>query len=149
MKKFLIIISIIFLLIFGVIQYRHFYRVDGLTFTVWKQWNGFCYITPYRYWGLSAPKNDYIKASNVSDILIYVGADTTLSVFTHYIYADSIICNFRNYKHHFFSPDRTSLDSIHEWERKIDSYNKSGLPFIQMELKEFNIYTRCFENESK
>ena len=35
-------------------------------------------MTPYRYWGITTPKDNYIRMSNVGDVFIYIQQDTLL-----------------------------------------------------------------------
>ena len=139
MKKLLIILGCIVLSIFIWNQYRHFYHVGNMTFTVWKKYGGYCYITPYKYWGISAPKKDYIKLSNIADIDIYIDKDSTLLIFNDYLYLkypdNKVECNFSTFKYkHFMLDSLSSIENtkLHELERII---YKRKYPFIYIDIR--------------
>jgi len=141
MRKILIIILFIILSIFIWTQYRHFYRVADLTFTVWKRTDGYCYITPYAYWGFSSPKDDYIRASNIGQIDIYIDNDSTLLVFNsyhHLEYKNEIECYLRKYKYRHFEASPSYNDK--SWELKRIKY-RNNLPFIEINIREMNVST--------
>ena len=52
-KASIVVITLIFIFL----QYRHFYQINAITFTVWKKWGGKCYITPYPYLGFVTIQN--------------------------------------------------------------------------------------------
>ena len=131
------------LLIFIWTQYRHFYQVDNITFTIWKQFGGDCYITPYRYWWFSTPKKDYIKTSNVGGVLIHINEDSTLIIFNNCYINDDVKCHFTNYKNQCNSPDPSNYEEIKAWNEKRNSYRDS-LPFIEIDVREMNVFIQNF-----
>jgi hypothetical protein len=78
MKKILIVILVIGLLLFACREYRHFYKVGDMTFTVWRL-RDTCYVMPYRYLGVVSPKDNYIIAS-YNGVSVYVDKDSTLFI---------------------------------------------------------------------
>lgn len=138
-KKFLIFIMSVALSIGAVVfffcQFRHFYQVDNMTFTVWKKWGGYCYVTPYRYWGLFTPKRDYIKMSNVGNINIYLDKDSTLLIFnesTNDGICNDVECHLHTYKFkHFYLDSLSSMEETRLFEMKRVEYRQT-LPFIDI-----------------
>lgn len=135
-KKFLIfIMSVVFsvvLLVFVWNQYRHFYQVGNMTFTVWKKWGGYCYVTPYQYWGITTPKDNYIRMSNVGNAVIYLQKDTLL-IFHHPtdvgVRNNDISCHLSDYYYRHFTVTYDSISKLELWD-KIDSLK---LPYIHIE----------------
>lgn len=159
-KKLLIIIFCIMSLIFVWFQFRHFYTVNDITFSVWKTKNG-CYITPYRYLGFSLPKKNYINISNIGSLTIFVENKSTLLIF-HDRTDDglkNINCNLKNFDYQEFLPtgykrgnngivlyekveNYFEMDSILKEKRKqcIDL-----LPFISIDARTMSIEIRNTE----
>ncbi len=71
--KLLFTLLLIFLLVFlWFNQSRSFYCIGSdRCITVWKRLGNVCYIIPYKYYGLSPLKQNYIKLSNTADITFY------------------------------------------------------------------------------
>lgn len=142
MKKLSFIILSIILLIFVYMEYRQFYRVDDMTFTVWRKYGGYCYITPYRYWGLSAPENDYIKARNVGAVHIFINnKDSSLLIFNYLIndcYSNDIECVFQNFKHQHFKVKNNTMEDITNWQIKSLEYRDS-LSCIDIDILHMNV----------
>lgn len=134
MKKITIILSSIILLFFVWTEYRHFYEIDNVTFTVWKRLGGKCYITPYKYWGLTAPKKDYIIAPNLGSIAIFIDKDSTLIIFDEDLLKNTIECHFINYKYRYI-PYSQELDSIKSQAKRQREYEKT-MPHIYINLEE-------------
>lgn len=144
MKKLLFFVICIILLAFIWKQYRHFYQVDDVTFTAWKTSEGYCYITPYKYWGVSPPKNNYIKLSNVGYINIFIDKDSTLLIFNDYFYLknNNVECKFNDYKYKHFGLDSLSSmkeTKLHEIKRK---EHKRYLPYIEMDVGYMKVETQ-------
>ena len=76
---FYICISVCTLLLYDYFN-RKFYSAGDVHFTVWRT-NGKCYVMPYRYWGLTLPKKNYLTLSWNGSTEIYVFKDRHLSVF--------------------------------------------------------------------
>ena len=139
MKKFLIfvvsvILSIVVLILISS-QYRHFYQVDNMTFTVWKKWGGYCYVTPYRYWGLFTPERNYIKMSNVGNVNVYLDKNSTLLIFnesTNDGATNDVECHLQTYKFkHFSLNSLSSMEETRLFEVKKRGYRQT-LPFIDI-----------------
>lgn len=141
MKKLLILILTIVLLIFTWKQYRHFYQVGDVTFTVWKRPGGYCYITPYRYWGLSIPKENYIKAANLGEVNFYIDKNSTLLIYNYYVHIgrnNCIECHFDKYNYKQFELSSTaSEEDIKLWETKRRDL-RDRLPFFEIDIKWMN-----------
>lgn len=142
MKKLLILILTIVLLIFTWKQYRHFYQVGDVTFTVWKRPGGYCYITPYRYWGLSIPKENYIKAANLGEVNFYIDKSSTLLIFNEHSAIgcpdNSIECHFDKYNYKQFELSSTALEEdIKLWETKRRNL-RDRLPFFEIDIRWMN-----------
>lgn len=138
-KKLFILIMLVVLsigtLVFSFCQFRYFYRVDNMTFTVWKKLGGYCYVLPYRYWGLFSPVKDYIKMSNVGNINIYLDKDSTLLIFnepTNDGICNDVECHFQTYKFkHFCLDSLSSMEETRLFEMKRIGYRQT-LPFIDI-----------------
>ena len=79
-KSFLLGFCIFAFVLFRVFWYRTFYIINEVEFTVWKTYKG-CYITPYKYWGVLPPKDNYLRISNIGIADIFICKDKTLCVF--------------------------------------------------------------------
>ena len=129
----IVIVSILVLFV-AFVQYRKFFTIGDITFTFWKTLGGYCYIMPYKYWGITIPKNNYMRASNLGGIIIFIGEDTTLYIFPHHTYylgAKTIECNLPSYKHVYF-PYINELDNISAFNDKIKYYKNLGYPYLQV-----------------
>lgn len=78
-KSFLLGLCIFASVLFSVIWYRTFYVINEVELTVWKTYKG-CYITPYKYWGVLPPKDNYLRISNIGIADIFICKDKTLCV---------------------------------------------------------------------
>ena len=78
-KTFLLGFCIFAFVLFRVFWYRTFYIINEVEFTVWKTYKG-CYITPYKYWGVLPPKDNYLRISNIGIADIFICKDKTLCV---------------------------------------------------------------------
>lgn len=122
MKKVLLALITILLLFYSWKQYRHFYKVDDIVFTVWKTTKGYCYITPYIYLGINLPKDNYIKVSNLDYTNIYIDDNTTL-----YLYNDGskVECQFTRFKCIYSPPPEIGAKKISDiTEEKLEEYTK-------------------------
>ncbi len=74
MRRLILIVLIIAAsLLTWVGEERSFYSLkNGTCITVWKTYGGVCYILPYKYFGVSAPQNDYILTANSQYITLYL-----------------------------------------------------------------------------
>jgi hypothetical protein len=120
-------------------QYRYFYKVGDITFTFWKTRNG-CYILPYKYLGITIPKNNYIKTVNTGGIIIFVCDKSKLYIFPNNIYelgADVIEVNLSSYEYKYF-PYIRGIDNVLVFYEKIECYKYLGYPYINIYLREMN-----------
>ncbi len=140
MKKLIIIASIICCLLTALFQYRNFYKVNNLVFTVWKSNKG-CYITPYCFLGFSIPQKDYIHLSNNGNILIYMNKDSSFLIFDDCM-TDSIECSLKTYNFHLIRRNDQSLETLHQWEAQIDSCKNKGLSYINIDVRNMKVDTR-------
>ena len=137
-KKFFITLMVIAMFVFVWSQFRHFYIVNNVSFTVWKRVGGYCYVIPGRYYSLKKPKKDYIRVSNVGSLLICLKNDSSLVLFNNrYIDNDSVYINFKNYKFEYYSPNSRSIDEIKKWD-EMRSVNRRNLPFLEVDIREMS-----------
>lgn len=137
-KKFFITIMVFAMFVFVWSQFRHFYIVNNISFTVWKRVGGYCYVIPGRYYSLKKPKKDYIRVSNVGSLLICLKNDSSLVLFNNrYIDNDSVYINFKNYKFEYYSPNSRSIDEIKKWD-EMRSVNRRNLPFLEVDIREMS-----------
>lgn len=159
MKKILVAIVLILLLFFGWKQYRHFYKVDDIVFTVWKTTTGYCYITPYIYLGFSAPEDNFIKASNVTLIDIFVKDKSTLIIFNDEYNVgavNEVECHFTKLKCiHCPTPERMewkrdseiSLSEIEQYFKQREIWGEEWemcektMPHILLDIRYMNVST--------
>ncbi len=117
-------------------QYRHFYKVNDITFTVWKQWGGDCYITPYPYIGITSPKKNYIKTTNSAEFFMYISPDS-LFIFSYLTSKDKLDCNLPNYKYQEYPLKIGSgIKKFKTWGNIVDKYQNLKLPYIYIDVKE-------------
>ncbi len=142
---FSIIVLSLILFVFVYSQYRYFYKVDDVTFTVWKKWGGYCYITPYIYLGLTAPKDDYIKARNVGAVHIFINnKDSSLLIFNYIrndCYTNEIECVFSNFKYQHFKVKSNTGEDIMDWEMKLGEYRDS-LSYIDIDIMFMKVWIK-------
>lgn len=137
-KKFFITIMVLAMFVFVWSQFRHFYIVNNISFTVWKRVGGYCYVMPGRYYSLKKPKKDYIRVSNVGSLLICLKNDSSLVLFNNrYIDNDSVYINFKNYKFEYYSPNSRSIDEIKKWD-EMREVNRRNLPFLEVDIREMS-----------
>jgi len=142
-KKYLC--TIVFLLVplfiyFIFFQYRHFYKVNDIFFTFWKTRNG-CYIMPYKYYGVKKPKDNYIKASNLGGVVIFIGEETKLYIFPTYIYelgANKLTVNLSSFKYDYF-PYINEICHISEVNKKMKTYKDLNYPYIDIYIREMYV----------
>jgi hypothetical protein len=120
--------------------YKHFYKVGNMEFTFWKTKNG-CYIMPYKYTGLTIPKNDYMIASSIGGVVIFIGEGSTLYIFPNYTYergAETIEINLTSYKFEYF-PYINEIDAKRADSDKRRSFYDLGYPFINISLRDWYV----------
>jgi len=159
LTKFIVGLLVITFLIFLLFQNRQFCKVDDVTFTIFKTRNG-AYVIPYRYYGFSAPKEDYIRTSNTGSLVIFVDDNSMLLIFNDKGYSKDgnwiEIC-FRNYKYQYFPPI-VSLEwennrllgekSLEQHFEEIDLLEKKrktyadNLPYIFIDMRWMKISTK-------
>ncbi len=152
-KKTVIIASILIILVslFATFYYeRYHYKVNGMTFTLLVKLGGNCYITPYEYTGIMAPKHEYIKIDKTDNILICLENESSFIIFESPSLAGepNITYNFYSYKYKVFrrrdyhckTDFQRSLELSEEYQKTRDYY-VNNYSFIQMSLKEMVIYT--------
>jgi hypothetical protein len=125
------------LLLFIFFQYRHFYRVGDMDFTFWKTGNG-CYIIPYRYWGLTIPKTNYMRASNLAGVVIFIGEESKLYIFpeiTYVVGGDTIEMNLSSYKYEYY-PVVRGIENVRAFYDMRDYYRNCGYPYININIGE-------------
>lgn len=105
LKTFLLGFCMFGLVLFRVFWYRNFYIINEVVFTVWKTCNGCCYITPYKYWGVLPPKDNYLRISNIGSADIFICKGKTLCVFIdpHSDRATDAICKLKSCKYYSYS----------------------------------------------
>lgn len=137
MKKLIIFIIVVGTLAFIKIEHRYFYTIHDINFTVWKRLGGDCIIMPYKYYGLTVPKSDYIIASNRGAISIFVNNDLSLIFYNEaYDQKEQINFNLPNYKYNYIEyPRKEGIDSIRSYAKK-QSELREYLPNIYIDIKE-------------
>lgn len=141
-KKCFVILITIFIFIslsfyVFIIQYRHFIQIENNIFTFWKTKNG-CYIMPYKYYGLTIPKNNYIKAVNRGGIIIFLGNDSRLYIFPEFTYirgAETLEINLKTYDYFYF-PYPDDIDNISTFNNKIKLFKDKGYPYTCVYIQE-------------
>lgn len=131
------ILIILILLLVVEFQYRHFYKVGNMDFTFWKTGKG-CYIMPYKYWGVTIPKDNYMKAPNKGGVIIFIGEDTTLYIFPDFVSysgVDTIECNLSLYKYKHF-PYINEIEHIKAMQDMRIYLKSCGYPYIEIYLLE-------------
>lgn len=144
MKKLLIFVLCIIALVVTWKQYRHFYQVGNTTLTVWKKWGGYCYITPYKYWGIYAPENNYIKMLNFGHVNIFINKDSTLLILngpTNNGRKNNIECYLPDYRylHFYIKKEDRSFSATESWDEKIDSIESLRLPSIHIDVSDMSV----------
>lgn len=123
-KTFLLGFCIFAFVLFRVFWYRTFYIINEVEFTVWKTYKG-CYITPYKYWGVLPPKDNYLRISNIGIADIFICKDKTLCVFIdpHSDGATETICKLKSCQYYSYSTTgdkeelKRSRDWVEEWKK--------------------------------
>ena len=129
-KSFLFGFCIFAFVLFRVFLYRSFYVINEVEFTVWKTCNGCCYITPYKYWGVLPPKDNYLRISNIGIADIFICKDKTLCVFIdpHSDGATETICKLKSCQYYSYSTTgdkeelKRSRDWVEEWKKNQPKY---------------------------
>ena len=97
---------------------------------------------PYKYWGITIPNNNYMKAVNTGGIVIYIGEDSTLYIFPNYTYEEGakvIEINLFSHKYEYF-PYINELNNIQAFNDKMVYYKNLGYPFIDVHIR--SMYVR-------
>ena len=131
---FIIILPILYVV---TVQRRDFHTVGDMTFTFWKTPRG-CYITPYKYWGLTVPRNNYMIAENLGGAIILIAEDSMLYIFpiqTHIRGTDTITVNLSSYKYKYF-PFINEASQVRTFQDTIDYYKNRGYPYIHIYIDE-------------
>lgn len=119
-------------------QYRNFYKINNSTFTIWHTPNGY-YVLPYKYFGITYPKRNYLLSSNACSTDIFIGKDSSLFVFSNSYILDkstSFVCfNSLSWKYKYLQNDL--LISRSEVDDSVQLYIKNGYPQISIRTDEF------------
>lgn len=141
-KSFLLGLCIFASVLFSVIWYRTFYVINEVEFTVWKTCNGCCYITPYKYWGVLPPKDNYLRISNIGSADIFICKGKTLCVFIdpHSDCATDTICKLKSCKYYSYSTtgDEEELKRCIAFEEEWKKY-QSIYPYIAIDARVMKI----------
>lgn len=142
-KTFLLGFCISAFVLFSVFWYRTFYIINEVEFTVWKTCKG-CYITPYKYWGVLPPKDNYLRISNIGIADIFICKDKTLCVFIdpQSDGATETVCKLKScqyYSYSYSTDNKEVLKRIKDWVEKWRKY-QSKYPYI-------SIYARVMKIE--
>jgi hypothetical protein len=128
MKRLLIYSgAIVLVLVFWFGESRKFFCLDnGRCITVWKTYNGVCYIIPGKYYGILRPSSsNYIQTSNLSDADIIWQKDSSDMIVS--IESNSKIINqsFTRDKILDYNSNKTYYDSVFTYyDGKYRRYNK-------------------------
>lgn len=142
-KTFLLGFGIFAFVLFRVFWYRTFYTINEVEFTVWKTYKG-CYITPYKYWGVLPPKDNYLRISNIGIADIFICKDKTLCVFIdpQSDGATETVCKLKScqyYSYSYSTDNKEVLKRIKDWVEKWKKC-QSKYPYI-------SIYARVMKIE--
>ena len=126
----LLVISVvtISILVIAETQQRHFQKVGVYDFTIYDHCG---YVLPYKYYGLSKPTENYIKASRRGGILLYVAPDSTIYVFPRLTYiaeANNTEFHLHKYKYSFFPHTYATIDS---YENSKQYCEEQGYPSVE------------------
>jgi hypothetical protein len=142
-KKTIVIVFVLMIFVLLISQYHssHFYKVNNITFTVWKKTWSSVYITPYKYKGFFHPKQDYIETSACDFLTICLENDSSLIIFNSGYEANRFIkCNFTNYKYKLFINKNETVEDVGNYyksrKKSMDKY-----PFFDIYIKEMTAYT--------
>ena len=139
---FLLGFCIFALVLFSVFLYRTFYVINDVEFTVWKTCNGCCYITPYKYWGVLLPKDNYIRISNIGTADIFISKGKTLYVFIdpHSDGATETICKLKSCKYYSYSTtgDEEEIKNCRDWVEKWEKY-QSIYPYVAIDARYWKV----------
>lgn len=141
MKKVIIMILSIIVISFIWTEYRHFYNIKNMTFTVWKKSNGKCYITPYRYWGLKLPSKNYIIVPNLGSITFCIKEDS-LIIFNEGCSEcsanenENFECHLTNYKYSYIESED------YEYIRKMRRKYLENFPYISIAIDELYVFDK-------
>jgi len=125
---------------FAVLQYRGFFEVENITFTFWTTLDG-CYIMPYKYQGITKPKDNYMKVPNSSGGYIFIGEESTLYILAfndYYVQEGDIVINFSSYKYEYV-PYLKGTDNTRFFYDKLDYYKNQDYPYINYYLPSMGI----------
>ncbi len=139
-KSFLLGLCIFASVLFSVIWYRTFYVINEVEFTVWKTYKG-CYITPYKYWGVLPPEDNYLRISNIGTADIFICKDKTLCVFIdpHSDGATETVCKLKPCQYYSYSTDdKEELKRSKDWVEKWKKY-QSIYPYITIDARVMKI----------
>lgn len=124
--------------LFRVFLYRNFYIINEVEFTVWKTSNGCCYITPYKYWGVLPPKDNYLRISNIGSADIFICKGKTLCVFIdpHSDCATDAICKLKSCRYYSYSAtgDEEELKRCIDFEEEWEKY-QSIYPYLAIDAR--------------
>lgn len=139
-KSFLLGLCIFASVLFSVIWYRTFYVINEVEFTVWKTYKG-CYITPYKYWGVLPPEDNYLRISNIGTADVFICKDKTLCVFIdpQSDGATETVCKLKSCQYYSYGTDdkevlKRSKDWVERWEKYQSIY-----PYITIDARVMKI----------
>jgi hypothetical protein len=119
--------------------HKYFYRVGNMDFTFWRMRGRGTYIMPYKYTGTTIPENDYMIASNLSGVIIYIGEDSTLYIFPKHNpegWAQAMVINLNSYKFEYFPYHFYEPASLAAANAKMNSFYELGYPFINIVIRD-------------
>ena len=127
----------ILIVIIWIDQKRTFYRFLDNDITVWKCLGDKCYILPYKYYGLTAPDEDYISTSNGNTLNLIFEGDTSNNSYRiivsgidpYQIVSKSKIIDSKNIQ---------NFNSIYTYMEGHYRYYKKSVNFISFNIKELS-----------
>jgi sugar-specific transcriptional regulator TrmB len=141
MKKIAIII-LMFLLFIWYAEKRSIYKVaEDKYITIWKTLNNVCYITPYKYYGIFWPSDNYIKTTNDNYLVLFLSNNMPKTVIVWENKQDEPIEYINGNKTEVLIVDYSiNQDSLHQILYKPNAKNvsdvKEGTVMININTKE-------------
>lgn len=111
---------------------RDFFRAGDTDFTFWKTHNG-CYIIPYKYRGITPPKDEFILASNTCIVHIFIENDTIIHFFAESYMVEEKERFVESFLHSYcFEYTQENNENSDTYYRSINYYKESDMPRVSV-----------------
>lgn len=131
-----VVVVLILGLLIGFHQSKSYYCLDAnRCVTVWKRLGNECYIIPGKYRGITAPKDNYIRTSNVNGVSIIWDKENSNKIIVNHSEPIEIVNHLENIKIIDYDLSSELNDSLYMNFDGRYHYYKKEIDYISIDIR--------------